>query len=175
MALLVACQSPEGENPAEKRASIRSMRDETLADLYKQKSSAKKAVENAPGYAVFSNFGMKIFAFGSGNGYGMLVNKSAGKDIFMKMTELNVGLGLGAKQFRAVFVFNDEATMNTFAESGWDFGADAGAGAAKDEEGAEASAGASVQGMTIYLLTDTGVEVQATVGGTKYWKYDELN
>ena len=65
--------------------------------------------------------------------------------------------------------------MHQFAESGWDFGADAGAGAKKGDEGGEASAGASVQGMKIYLLTDTGVEVQATVGGTKYYKDDELN
>ncbi|MHC4939394.1 MAG: lipid-binding SYLF domain-containing protein [Planctomycetota bacterium] len=175
LAMLAACQTAEGDTAAEKRASIRTMRDQTLADLYKEEPSAKGAIENAPGYAVFSNFGMKIFVFGSGNGYGMLVNKKAAKDVFMRMAEVNVGVGLGGKKFRAVFVFIDEATMNQFAESGWDFGADAGAGAKKGDEGGEASAGASVQGMKIYLLTDTGVEVQATVGGTKYYKDDELN
>jgi len=88
---------------------------------------------------------------------------------------LSTGFGLGAKKFRAVFVFTDEETMDKFGSSGWDFGADAGAGAKSDDEGGEASAAASVQGMKIYLITDTGVELQATVGGTKYYPYDDLN
>ena len=85
LAMLAACQTAEGDTAAEKRASVRTMRDQTLADLYKAEPSAKGAIENAPGYAVFSNFGMKIFVFGSGNGYGMLVNKKASKDVFMRM------------------------------------------------------------------------------------------
>ena len=172
---ITACQSPTGDTKEEKRASIRSMRDDTLADLYKKRPAAKAKVESALGYAVFSNFGMKIFVFGSGNGYGMLVDKKAGKDTFMRMMELNVGVGLGAKKFRAVFAFTDAETMSKFADSGWDFGADAGAGAKKDEEGAEASAAASAHGMEIYVITETGVEVQATIGGTKYTRDDELN
>ena len=32
-----------------------------------------------------------------------------------------------------------------------------------------------VDGITIYQLTETGVALQATIKGTKYWKDDELN
>ena len=45
----------------------------------------------------------------------------------------------------------------------------------EEGEGADAGAAASAQGMSIYVLTKTGVELQATVGGTKYWKDEDLN
>jgi hypothetical protein len=32
-----------------------------------------------------------------------------------------------------------------------------------------------VDGITIDQLTETGVALQATIKGTKYWKDDELN
>ncbi|MFI5402752.1 MAG: hypothetical protein ACHQ1G_07440 [Planctomycetota bacterium] len=172
---LAACKTASGGDAAEKRASTREMRDEALKELYSKDSKLKAKLEGAPGYAVFSNFGAKIFLAGTGNGFGMLVDNKSGKETFMRMAELNVGLGLGIKDFRAVFIFTDAAVMKKFAESGWDFGGDAGAGAKKDGEGGDASAAASAQGMWIYILTKTGVELQATVGGTKYSKDDELN
>jgi len=44
----------------EERAEIQTMVRDTLARLYGVQPSAKQAVQNAAGYAVFSNFGMKI-------------------------------------------------------------------------------------------------------------------
>lgn len=44
----------------EKRAEIRKMSKETLSKLYSLQPAAKKAIESSAGYAVFSNFGMKI-------------------------------------------------------------------------------------------------------------------
>ena len=59
----------------EKRAEVRKMAQETLAKLYSLQPAAKKAaIEKAAGYAVFSNFGMKIFVAGSGTGKGVAVN-----------------------------------------------------------------------------------------------------
>ncbi|MCK7506100.1 MAG: hypothetical protein MZV70_19820 [Desulfobacterales bacterium] len=49
---------------SQRKADIRKMAKDTLTRLYKAQPSAKKAVEGAAGYAVFSNFGMKIFVAG---------------------------------------------------------------------------------------------------------------
>ena len=38
-----------------------------------------------------------------------------------------------------------------------------------------AGAAGSVSGMDIYMYTETGVVLAATVGGTKYWKDKDLN
>jgi len=41
-------------------------------------------------------------------------------------------------------------------------------------EGADAAA-TVVSGVKIYQMTDTGIALQATLQGTKYWKNDDLN
>ena len=55
-----------GESKAEKQKDVQEMSRETLAKLYQAQPSVRKAVEGAAGYAVFSNFGMKIFVAGGG-------------------------------------------------------------------------------------------------------------
>lgn len=61
------------------RADIQKMTNETLQRLYKAQPGTKKAIDSAAGYAMFSNFGMKIFVAGSGKGSGMAVDKKSGK------------------------------------------------------------------------------------------------
>ena len=60
----------------EQQAEIRKMAKETLARLYKEQPAAKKVISKSAGYAVFSNFGMKIFFFGSGTGKGLVMDKA---------------------------------------------------------------------------------------------------
>ena len=172
---LAACRTAPGKTGNEKRAAIRHMRDDALAELYRREPKLKPKVEGALGYAVFSNFGAKFILVGSGQGYGILVENPSGKETFMRVAEVNVGFGLGVKHFRAIFVFTKAGVMRRFKESGWAFEAAAGAGAAVDGTGVDASLGASAEGMWIFILTKTGVELQATVGGTKYWQDDALN
>lgn len=171
---IAACTTVEGDTGAEKRANINDMAKGTLADLYERKPETKAELANAPGYAVFSNFGSKILVISSGSGYGVVVPKS-GKRTYMKMAEVGVGLGMGIKKFRGVFVFKTASVMNKFIDEGWEFASDADASAKSGEKGGAATAAAAVGDVKIYELTDTGVSLSATVGGTKYWKYDELN
>jgi hypothetical protein len=70
--LLVAAASvyaDDSSKVAKKQKEIREKTTETLTWLYKLQPSAKETIENSYGYAVFSNFGMKIFVAG-GAGYG---------------------------------------------------------------------------------------------------------
>lgn len=94
----------------------------------------------------------------------------------MKMFSGGAGLGLGIKDFSIVFVFNDAGALDKFIESGWDFSAQADANLESGDKGVGAeTAGTAVQGVTMYQLTETGVALQATLQGTKYWKDDDLN
>jgi hypothetical protein len=79
-------QSVFAASPAEERAEIDAASAKVLNDLYKVQPGAKKAVNSAVGYAVFSNFGMKIFFAGGGSGKGYAV--SGGKKTYMKMLEV---------------------------------------------------------------------------------------
>ncbi len=93
----------------------------------------------------------------------------------MKMASAGIGLGLGVKDFRGVFVFTSESALKQFVEDGWDASAQADA-AAKAEDKGDAWAGAVdvAPGIKLYQLTQTGLALQATIQGTKFWKDDEL-
>lgn len=158
------------------RADIRKTSKEILAQLYKEQPAAKKAVDSAAGYAVFSNFGMKIFIAGSGSGKGLAVNAKTKKEVFMKMIEVQAGLGLGVKKFRLVFVFENEKGWNDFVNSGWEGGTQATAAAKSGGSGGAYQGAISVSpGVWLYQLTDTGLALEATVKGTKYYKDSDLN
>lgn len=164
------------DKAAQQRAEIRKMRDATLAELYKQKPELKAKVEKAPGYAVFSNVGVQVIFFGGAGGHGIAVENKTKKETFMNMAQVSAGIGVGVKDFRGVFVFADETTLNKFIYSGWEFGAEAGAAAKSDSKGGAAGETASAKsGIEVYELTKAGVIAAATVAGTKYWLNKDLN
>ena len=152
------------------------MANETLTRLYKVQPSAKEAVANATGYAVFSNFGMKIFLAGGGSGTGVAVNTKTKKETFMKMVEVQAGLGLGIKKFRLVWMFENQSVLKNFINSGWEFGGQATAAAqASGQGGAFAGAMSISPGVWLYQLTDDGLALELTAKGTKYFKDGDLN
>ena len=105
-----------------KQKEIRNMAHDTLQRLYEAAPRAKSAVRGAAGYAVFSNLGVKILVAGSGNGKGIAVNNKTKRETFMKMIELQAGLGMGVKKFSVIFVFDNERAFDSFVDSGWQFG-----------------------------------------------------
>jgi lipid-binding SYLF domain-containing protein len=173
--LLMGCATTKGTTPQDKRQAIIDMKNETLSDLYILKPQAKSQIAKAPGYAVFSDANVNVIFASFGGGYGVAKNNKTGKHTYMKMGELGIGLGLGAKDFRAVFVFHDVETMNKFIESGWEFGGNADAAAKASDKGAAVGGEVLLDNITIYQLTESGLALQATVKGTKYWKDEALN
>jgi len=176
VAAATGCTSAKGKTVEEKRASVLSMEKKALADLYRQRPELEKKVESAPGYGVFSNIGTNIIFVTTGNGYGVVVDNETGERTYMKMAEVGVGIGLGVKDFRAVFVFNNPRTLQNFIYSGWEFGAEAEATAKSGEKGGAADTAGSIgSGIEVYQLTESGVALQANVAGTKYWPDKALN
>ena len=161
---------------AQKQAEVRKTVNETLNRLYKLQPGSKEAIEKAAGYAVFSNFGMKIFFAGGGSGKGIAVNNATKKETFMKMLEVQAGLGMGVKKFRLVWVFQTEEALNGFVSSGWELGSQATASAQYDAKGVGlAGAVAISKDVWLYQLTDDGLALELTAKGTKYYKDDDLN
>ena len=173
--LLSGCATTKGTRPFEKRAAILDMKNNTLAELYRVHPQARSQIAKSPGYAVFSNANVNIIFASFGGGYGVVKNNKTGKHTYMKMGEFGVGLGLGAKDFRAVFIFHDQHIMNRFINSGWEFGGHADAAAKASDKGAAVGGEVLLDKITIYQLTKSGLALQATVKGTKYWKDDALN
>jgi lipid-binding SYLF domain-containing protein len=161
---------------AEKRQSTRSMADEALTKLYQIHPSAKGALRNAVGYAVFSISDVKIVFFGAGGGKGIAVNNTTGRETFMKTGDVQLGLGLGVKKFYAIFVFESRKAFNDFINNGWQVGGQATAAATDSVAGGSLQGAVSVgKDMWMYQLTDKGLELSLTVRGIRYYKDSELN
>ena len=170
------CMSPNGDTTQGKRNAVHQMRSETLAELYKMEPYARTRIRQAIGYAVFSNVGVNVIWFSAGVGYGIVENNRTGKKTYMKMASAGLGLGLGVKDFRGIFVFTSEGALRQFVESGWDASAQADAAAkAGKKGGAWAGAVDVAPGIKLYQITKNGLALQATIQGTKYWKDGELN
>jgi lipid-binding SYLF domain-containing protein len=177
LGMLGACvTTPKGETALEKRGEVQKMRAETLAELYKVHPPAKERIQKAKGYAVFSNVGVNLILLSAAGGWGVAHDNKTGQDIYMKMLSGGVGLGLGVKDFRGVFVFKTQEAFKNFTESGWEAGAQADAAAKSGNKGGAAAGAVTVApGMDLYQITEQGLALQATIQGTKYYRDDELN
>ncbi|QXP83326.1 hypothetical protein KW115_14270 [Methylococcus sp. Mc7] len=158
------------------RAEIRSMANQTLAQLYQSYPEARARVRKSAGYAVFSDFGMKILFGGGSHGEGVAINNATQKATFMKMFELSPGLGFGAQKFRVVFLFDTREAFDTFVNSGWEFGGNTEAALQTTTQGEGGRLGVSVSpGVTMYQISEAGAIVGISVAGAKYYKDDDLN
>lgn len=159
-----------------KRAEIQKMASDTLAQLYKTSPAAKEKIGKAAGYGVFSNFGLTILFVGGAGGKGMVHDNASKKDTYMNMGQAQAGIGIGAAKYKAVFIFNDAKTLQTFVDKGWEAGGQAGGVAKAGKSGAAETVGTSVhQGIEIIQLGENGAIIGSTVAGTKYWKDGDLN
>jgi len=173
--VLSGCATTGATTADQKRQAILSMKQEVLSDLYKAHPGARSKITKAPGYAVFSNANINVVLASFSGGEGVVKNNATGKHTFMKMGEVGIGFGLGVKDFRAIFVFHDHDTMQNFIANGWEVGAHADAAAKAGEKGGAVGGEILLDGVSIYQLTESGLALQATVKGTKYWRTSELN
>ena len=160
---------------AEQRQDILIKNQSTLKRLYEAQPKARELIEKSVGYATFSNFGMKILIAGGGTGSGVVIGKDK-KPVYMNMAEVQAGLGLGIKSFQNIFVFQTEAAMNDFINSGWTFGGQVTAAAKYEKDGGALQDATVVSpGVLMYQLTDSGLAAEITGKGTKYYKNADLN
>lgn len=160
----------------EQRAGIDRMAAEVLSDLHREAPGSKDYIDRAAGYAVFSSLGVNVFLVSTANGKGVAHYKGSGEKVYMRMLSAGTGVGMGVKDFRLIFVFQTREALDLFVEEGWTAGAQADAAARHGDQGDAAALAIDVSpGVKLYQLTESGVALQATIHGTKYWKDDDLN
>ena len=174
--IVLSALTTVAKSKEEKQAEARKKADATLQRLYKAKPSAQAAVNSAAGYAVFNSGGAKILVAGAGRGSGIAVDKGTKKVTYMKMREIQAGLGMGVKKFSTIFVFETKDALNKFINSGWEFGGQSTAAAKTGDGGGSLQGAVSVSpGVWMYQMTDKGLALELTGKGTKYFKDDDLN
>lgn len=181
-ALAVAVGSAQGgalfgkDDVEKERKEIQEARANALASLYEANPKAKQQIAQSRGYAVFSNMGVNLILLSTQRGGGVLRDNRSGKDTYMRMLSAGGGVGLGVKQFAAIFIFHTDAALDGFREDGWDFSAQADANLESADQGEGMETAATVMpGTTLYQITEAGVAAQVTLQGTKFWADDDLN
>ena len=92
---------------------------------------------------------------------GMVVNKRTQRQTFMKMVQVQGGLGFGVNKNRLIFVFTNEQALRNFVDQGWEFGGQANLSAMSGGQGTMFSGAAAVSpGVYLYQLTETGLSDQ---------------
>jgi lipid-binding SYLF domain-containing protein len=167
---------PSQADIAAARQEVQGAAQSALAALYALQPGARGDIERAAGYAAFSTFGMKLMIAGGTSGKGLVVNRRTGNQTYMKMLQVQGGLGFGVSQNQLIFVFTTEQALSNFINTGWEFGGQANLSAMAGGEGGMFSGAAQVSpGVYLYQITETGLNATLTVAGTKFFLDSDLN
>jgi lipid-binding SYLF domain-containing protein len=172
-ALLAFGAGPAVAADKAKQAEVIKAGEAAMAAFYKADPKIKSQVAAAPGYAVFSTYGLSFLVGGAG-GKGYVHDNATKKVTFMDMALASAGLQIGASETRYLFIFKDKAQMQQFIDQGWDASANVAASAGTGSKSDGGSVGAFTGGQ-FYQLTKTGLQVGAAAQGTKVWKDKDLN
>jgi lipid-binding SYLF domain-containing protein len=180
MVVFALCATPlfsmDENEILQERLHVREMAQGALSTLYEIAPGARTAIEHAAGYGVFSTFGIKIFFAGGTTGKGFVYNNRTQRYTYMKMLQVQGGLGFGVSKDRIIWVFETQKALSDFVNLGWDFGGKARATAMVQNHGGMFSGAITVApGVYLYQLTDSGLAAELTVTGTKYLKDNDLN
>lgn len=177
--LLSGCATAPTQSSPDRTKQQNEARDATkriLDRLYAQQPKARSAIEEAAGYAVFHDFGMKVLLAGGGTGKGIAFDNTDGREIFMKMVEIQAGLGFGAKKYDLVWVFSSRRAFNDFVDKGFEIGGQATLAAKTSHAGGSLAGAVQVApDVWVYQMTESGLAAELTVKGTRYYRDSELN
>jgi lipid-binding SYLF domain-containing protein len=121
------------DDKAKKQAEIKKVTQTSLQKFYKAKPELKGEVEKAPGYAVFTTYGLS-FLIGGAGGKGIAHDNKTKKNTYMSSSRMGTGPGAGKQRVFQVFVFKTKSAMDQFVTKGWEA-----SGGGLAQAGAEAS------------------------------------
>ncbi len=150
----------------EKHAYFEQLERDTLARLAKEKPTTTQELANAVGYAVVEKKVVKVPMIGAGGGAAVVVEKAVAKRSYLRVPEIQFGIGWGMRVEKIVIVFQDLEKLRDLADGKWIARAGAEASAKVGDVGAAGSGGTSdlgEKGYAVYVLTDAGASATATI------------
>ncbi|MHC4213616.1 MAG: lipid-binding SYLF domain-containing protein [Planctomycetota bacterium] len=151
-------KSPEAKNV------LSSESGETLA-LFKEKDPGiQKFFDRSYGYAVLPKVLKGGFWVGGASGQGEVFeqNQMVG---YCRMSQATLGFSFGGEYFREIIFFRDKEDLDRFKSGDFTFSAQVTGVALKAGAAAKADYKA---GMAVFVMTDVGLMVDASLGGQKF-------
>jgi len=157
----------------EKLAYFDGMEKETLARLVKEQPKTEQELAQSVGYVVGEKKVVKIPIVGGGGGAGVVVDKDAEKRTYIRIPELQFGMGWGGRSEKIVLIFQDVEKLRDLADGKWNVGIKAEAAAKAGDVGAAGGGGAGdlMKGFSTYVLTDAGISATATISVMRVQPY----
>jgi lipid-binding SYLF domain-containing protein len=137
---------------------------ETIAVFKEKDPEIQRFFDSSYGYAVLPKVAKGAFWLGGAYGKGQVYEK--GKMVgFCDMKQATLGLSFGGEYFREIIFFRDKVDLDKFRSEEYTFSAQA--------TGVAATAGAAAKadykaGMVVFITTDKGLMVDASLGGQKF-------
>ena len=135
--VLHGCAGMSPEEQEAKRSELDKMGEETIAALLEKHPEAQEALELSVGYVVIKMAATKIPVIGAGGGSGVILDKRSGRKSYIKVSQFELGGGLGAQKYKVIVFFEKEKLLDRAIKGEWHF-----------EAGAEAAAGEGCGGGT---------------------------
>ena len=163
-ALVGACGvTPNVGTPSEQQA-IHLQTQDALSQFEQADYSFRQRLESAYAYAIFPDVITAAVGVGGAHGNGEVY--AGGRLIgYADLSQGNIGVQLGAQKFAEVVLFENAGSLSDFQRSTLEF--DARASAVAAASGAAATADYS-KGVLVFTLPQSGLMVQAAIGGQKF-------
>jgi hypothetical protein len=182
IASLIGCQSTGKDGKPltdaeilQQRMVVVRMGETGLAAFYKQNPSAKKEIEAAPGYAVFSTTNVNVVLLVVARGEGILHDKRRKEPIFLRSIKTGEGLGAGYQDQYQIIVFKTTSAIDQFLLAS----IDGQRGGLDVDANFSAGFGGTIRSLnpniTFYTVGLSGYDLQANYGGTLYLVDEQLN
>lgn len=158
----VGCANQEVSEPD--LATIEERAATALATIEAQSPGFMDRLEAAPGYVVIGMAETKIPGVGTGLGYGLVVDNLRGEHAYLRITQLEVGAGLGAKRSKIIIVFDDDNLLQRMIKGGVRFESSANIAVVEgDAEASKTLTRKEGKGYEVYRLTESGAVAAVTV------------
>jgi len=159
--LLAACASPSSEEQGPTRNELDEMGDKAIARFIATTPQLQELLDKSVGYTVVNMTITKIPVVGTGVGYGVVIDRRTGTRSYIRVSQFEIGGGLGTEKYKVLIVFDDAKLLEKTAAGTWHY--DAGAQAVAGGESADTAASKSGEGYQAYKLTESGTCVRVTV------------
>ena len=140
------------------------MENTTLEQLLVKRPDLQEKFDNLPGYAVIAMTTTKIPAVGTGMGYGVIIDNRSELRSYIRVSQFEVGGGLGAQSFKLVILFKDDSPLDGIKSGGWHYESSADLSASTDSsEPSSTISSKSGKGYKVFKLAENGALATVTL------------
>ncbi len=162
MLIIIGCKvAPETEK---QKQTLSAQVDEAVAVLKAKDPTVQRFFDDSYGYAVLPKIVKGAFIVGGARGNGEVFeqNRFVG---YCAMTQISGGISFGGQYYREYIFFKDKMDLDKFKQGEYTFSAQMMAIAARSGVAAKAD---YKEGMVVFILADTGLMADASLGGQKF-------